>query len=201
MGGCLADRHDEKGTTISGPAHRDVKAQPVAAGSVARRWLAGRGWIAALAAVVVVGAIAALLALSLSSSSSHAGRSANGPSVAVGNSGLGKILVDGRGRTLYLFKRDTPHISSCTGACARVWPPLTGSRTPAVGAGVSRAKLTTITRADGATQVSYNGHPLYRFSEDTRAGQLGGQGFLGTWFAVSPAGQAVGKAAAAPSGY
>lgn len=154
-----------------------------------------------MAAVCVLGAVGALLALSLSSGSSGSRRVSSGPSIRTADSALGKILVQGQGRTLYLFKRDGPDSSSCTGACARVWPPAAVSGTPSVGAGVSRAKLTTIRRSDGARQLAYNGHPLYRFSEDTREGQLGGVGFLGTWFAVSPAGQAVGKASGAASGY
>ena len=179
---------------ISGPAHRDVRAEPAAAGSAARRRSAGRAWIPALAVVCVLGAIATLLALSLSSSSTSPSLSSSGPSLHVANSALGEILVEQQGRTLYLFKRDGSNTSSCTGACARVWPPATVAGKPTLGAGVARAKLTTIRRPDGTNQLAYYGHPLYRFSEDTHPGQLGGVGFLGAWFAVSPTGRALGKA-------
>lgn len=184
----------------SGPAHRDVRTQPAAGAGRGGRW-AGRGWLPAVAAACVLGAVGALLALSLSSGSSSSRRASSGLSIRTADSALGKILVERQGRTLYLFKRDGTNSSSCTGACARVWPPATVAGAPSVGAGVSRAKLTTIKRADGARQLAYDGHPLYRFSEDTREGQLGGVGFLGAWFAVSPTGQAVGKAAGRGSGY
>jgi len=77
---------------------------------LARRPLAGRGRIAAVVAVCVIGGVAALLALSLSSSSTS---SSSGPSIRLANSSLGEVLVDDRGRTLYLFAHDKPNSSSC----------------------------------------------------------------------------------------
>jgi predicted lipoprotein with Yx(FWY)xxD motif len=146
--------------------------------------------------VAVAGAIAALLVLSLSGSTG----SVSGPSVRVGSSSLGKILLDRRELTLYSYGHDSRNVSVCTDVCARVWPPATVSGMPTAGSGVSQARLKTIKRSDNLRQLVYNGHPLYTFSEDTRRGQIGGEGFLGVWFVVSPAGRPVKQpGAAAPS--
>jgi predicted lipoprotein with Yx(FWY)xxD motif len=152
------------------------------------RWLSAHRWIPALIGVAVTGGIAALLVLSLSGSSTS---SKPGPAVSVGSSSLGKILVDSRGLTLYSYGHDQRNVSNCTDVCARVWPPATVSGTPPAATGVSQAKLKTINRLDGRTQLVYNGRPLYTFSEDTRRGQMGGEGFLGVWFVVSPAGSPI----------
>src|SRR3954451_19807991 len=77
------------------------------------------------------------------------------------NSGLGKILVNSKGLTLYLFKKDTGTKSTCSGACATNWPPLRASGKPLAGTGLSMAEVGTTRRADGKPQVTYNGHPLY----------------------------------------
>jgi predicted lipoprotein with Yx(FWY)xxD motif len=113
------------------------------------------------------------------------------PAVTVANSGLGKILVDSRGHTLYLFTKDSGTTSSCTGACAAAWPPLRANGSPSVSGGLSASKVGTAPRSDGAPQVTYNGHPLYLFVKDQKAGDTNGEGlsaFGGTWFAVTPAG-------------
>src|SRR3954452_24816374 len=110
------------------------------------------------------------------------------------NSKLGKILVDSRGRTLYLFSKDTRTKSACSGACATPWPPLRASGKLSAGSGITASKLGTIKRSDGKPQVTYNGHPLYGFVMDTKAGDTKGEGltaFGGHWFAVSPAGKQV----------
>jgi predicted lipoprotein with Yx(FWY)xxD motif len=166
--------------------------------SAAAHWLSGHRWVPAVTVLALVGGIAALVALSLSGSSSST--AASGPSVGVGSSSLGKILVDGRGMTLYTYGHDKRNASVCTDVCARVWPPATVAGAPTAGAGVSRSRLGTIERPDHRSQLVYGGHPLYTFSEDTRRGQMGGEGFLGVWFAVSPAGRPVKKpGSAAPS--
>jgi predicted lipoprotein with Yx(FWY)xxD motif len=119
------------------------------------------------------------------------------------DSSLGKVLVDSRGRTLYLFKKDTGSKSTCTGACASGWPPLVSSSKPVAGPGLTAAKLGTTSRSDGRPQVTYNGHPLYRYSGDTKAGQANGQGlsaFGAAWFTVSGAGNVVSRPAANQGG-
>jgi predicted lipoprotein with Yx(FWY)xxD motif len=166
--------------------------------SAAAQWLSGHPWVPAVTVLALVGGIAALLAVSLSGSSTST--VASGPSVGVGSSSLGKILVDGRGMTLYTYGHDKRNASVCTDVCARVWPPATVAGAPTAGAGVSGARLKRIERSDHRSQLVYGGHPLYTFSEDTRRGQMGGEGFLGVWFAISPAGRAVKRpGSAAPS--
>lgn len=121
--------------------------------------------------------------------------------VAVRKTGLGSVLVNSRGRTLYLFRKDPRGKSACTGQCATFWPPLLAHGTPTAGANVSRAMLGTTRRAGGALQVTYNGHPLYRFALDKQAGQTKGEGqlaFGAKWYAVSARGTAVIKAASPP---
>lgn len=106
---------------------------------------------------------------------------------------FGSVLVDDQGRVLYLFTNDTQNggASSCADDCAVTWPPLTSQDAPAAGEGVDEALLSTITRADGTTQVTYNGWPLYYFHGDAAPGDATGQGMQGVWFLVSPTGNAV----------
>jgi predicted lipoprotein with Yx(FWY)xxD motif len=114
--------------------------------------------------------------------------------VGVANVGLGKVLVNARGRTLYLFKHDTGTTSTCNGACAVNWPPLRANGKPTLGSGASESLVGSTTRSDGTSQVTYNGHPLYLFTGDAKAGDTNGEGvnaFGGLWYAVSPAGNQV----------
>jgi predicted lipoprotein with Yx(FWY)xxD motif len=107
---------------------------------------------------------------------------------------LGPILVDGSGRTLYLFEADASKASTCSGAYAQAWPPLVASGAPQVGSGVTPALVGTATRRDGRMQVTYNGHPLYYFGGDRQAGDSKGEGltsFGAGWDVVSPAGDKI----------
>ena len=124
----------------------------------------------------------------------------SGPSAAstIGtrSTALGQILVDGNGRTLYLFEADKGTSSSCYNACAAVWPPLTTSGAPAAGPGVNQSLLATTTRKDGSAEVVYNGHPLYYFVSDKQAGDTTGQGlssFGADWYVLSGAGTKIDK--------
>lgn len=103
---------------------------------------------------------------------------------------FGGRLVDGEGRTVYLFTPDERGESTCTGDCAENWPPVVGEA-PAVGGGVDAALVGTIDRADGSTQLTYNGWPLYYFSGDESAGDTAGQGINDVWFVVGPDGEQV----------
>jgi len=117
-----------------------------------------------------------------------------GATVEVRTSGLGTYLVDSQGRTLYLFEKDTGKKSMCSGACASLWRPSTVSGRPKAGSKVDSTLLGTSTRSDGNSQLTYNGHPLYRYSGDTAAGDTNGQDlttFGGGWYVVSPAGQKI----------
>jgi predicted lipoprotein with Yx(FWY)xxD motif len=119
----------------------------------------------------------------------------SGPAtVSTASTTLGSILVDGKGRTLYLFQKDQPNQSACSGACVSAWPVDPSSGTPKAGSGVKASLLSTIKRTDGSTQVTYNNHPLYYYSGDSQAGQQNGQGlnaFGAVWNVVAPAGAAV----------
>ena len=131
------------------------------------------------------------------------GAAAHGPAASVTrsaakvqltNTKLGKVLADGSGRTLYLFEKDRGHKSTCFGACAAAWPPVTTSGAPHAAQGISPSKLGTIDRGHGVKQVTYNGHPLYRFVKDTAPRQTHGEGlkaFGAEWYALSAAGKKV----------
>jgi predicted lipoprotein with Yx(FWY)xxD motif len=104
---------------------------------------------------------------------------------------LGTILVDGKGRTLYLFEKDKGGRSACYGSCAANWPPYLTTGKPTAGTGVKKALLGTTRRTDGKLQVTYKRHPLYRFGYDTKAGQTTGENvnaFGSDWYVVSPKG-------------
>jgi predicted lipoprotein with Yx(FWY)xxD motif len=119
---------------------------------------------------------------------------AGGASIALASSELGRILVDDKDRTLYLFEADKGPASTCDGACASAWPPLTTAGQPIAGSGVSASKLGTTERGDGTTGVTYNGHPLYTFAGDSAPGQTTGQGsdgFGAEWYVLSAAGNAI----------
>ena len=115
----------------------------------------------------------------------------------VADSSLGQILVDGQGRTLYVFTNDTGSESTCTGGCAAAWPPLVGE--VSAGPGVTGA-LGTTTRENDVEQVTLAGHPLYYYASDVSPGAVTGQGVGGTWFVVDGAGAAI-TTEAKSSGY
>lgn len=119
---------------------------------------------------------------------------ARSATVTTAHTGLGRVVADGSGRTLYLFEKDTTTRSACSGTCTVYWPPLlTRGGTMAI-KGVQRSRLGTIRRLDGTRQVTYAGHPLYLFSGDTRRGQTNGEGlrdFGAGWFALTPSGKKI----------
>ncbi|HVB11319.1 MAG TPA: stalk domain-containing protein [Bacillota bacterium] len=118
-----------------------------------------------------------------------------GPTLQTGAAaGLGQIVVDGSGITLYHLTRDTATTSACYAECAATWPPLLTTGTPVAGPGLV-GSLGTLTRTDGTMQVTYNGMPLYRYAGDSHIGDANGQGVGGIWFVVAPA-----AAGAAPNG-
>jgi len=160
-----------------------------------------------LAALAVAGAMV-LAACGGSSTSSSSGSAVGYGAPAAGSAGgsgaasvvgtktgsLGTFLVDGKGRALYLWEADHGSTSTCTGACAQAWPPLTITGPPKASGAVRGSLLGTTKRADGSREVTYAGHPLYLFAGDSRAGQTTGQGSTGfgaPWWVVTPAGKAL----------
>ena len=118
-----------------------------------------------------------------------------GATVNVRSTSLGKILVDSQGRTLYLFEKDKGPKSSCFGACASAWPPFQTSGKPKAGSGTTASLIGTTTRSDGNDEVTYNGHPLYYYAGDQKAGVTNGQDlnqFGASWYVLSPAGNKIG---------
>ena len=125
-------------------------------------------------------------------STSTAPATAKGVSLAAKHDKLGTVLAAGPKRlTVYLFESDHGGVSSCSGECAKVWPPVTTQGAPASGAGAKANDIATITRPDGSKQVTYKGHPLYYFAKDKDDGDAYGQGlksFGAAWYVLSPAG-------------
>ena len=135
-----------------------------------------------------------------SSSSSDKGKTssssakASNAMVDLAKTGVGDVLTGPSGRTLYLFEKDTSPKSTCSGECANDWPPLMASGKPAAGSGIKASMLSTSKRSDGKEQVTYNGHPLYYYEGDTKAGQTAGQGvdaFGAEWYVVGANGSKV----------
>ena len=145
---------------------------------------------------IAVAGVAAALSLAVgiegALASNHAASAA--PRIGAASSGFGRILVDGRGRTLYLFEKDKHGNSACTAQCAAFWPPLIASGKPVAAAGAKASLLGTTKRPDGRLQVTYNHHPLYTFVKDVRKGQTNGEAvnaFGAEWYALSAAGAKV----------
>lgn len=155
---------------------------------------------------IAIGVLAASVALAAcgsgydsstaASSTSSAAATGSGTAVSVSDSGdLDQILVDGDGRTLYLFEKDDEGDESyCDTACAKAWPPLITKGEPQAGDGVDAAMLTTFKRDDGKTQIAYADHPLYLYAGDSAPGDANGNGlaqFGAEWYALDASGQAV----------
>lgn len=108
---------------------------------------------------------------------------------------LGPTLVDGSGRTLYLFASDSATISTCSGSCTSVWPPAGAAAEPVVTGGARPDLIGTLRRTDGTTQLTYAGHPLYYYAGDAVPGDTTGQGldqFGAPWYALTPGGGTIG---------
>jgi predicted lipoprotein with Yx(FWY)xxD motif len=139
--------------------------------------------------VPVTGSATDTPAAAMPTDTTAASISSGGAQVMVGqNTALGAYLVDSKGMTLYLYTKDTPNTSNCNGGCATAWPPLLTSGAPVAGAGVDASKLGTTTRADGTTQVTYNGWPLYYYAQDKAAGDTTGEGVGTVWYVITPDG-------------
>ena len=122
------------------------------------------------------------------------GGASKGAVVSLKKTTLGAVLVDARGRTLYLFERDRGGMSACNSACAQYWPALTSKAAPRAGTGVQQSLLRRAKQHNGSWQVTYAGHPLYTFVGDKRAGQTTGEGltnFGAGWYVLAATGKKV----------
>lgn len=154
-------------------------------------------------AAVVLAAAAFVAAILGDSSLAASQKAPKGALVSIHQTALGKVLTDARGHTLYLFEKDKNGMSSCNGACLAYWPAVLTTARPRAGAGVHASLLGRTKRADGRRQVTYAGHPLYRFVGDTKAGQTTGEGltdFGAAWDAISPNGRPIEPSAPASAG-
>jgi predicted lipoprotein with Yx(FWY)xxD motif len=145
--------------------------------------------LALMAALGVTGFLAA-------GSIAHSATGTNA-TVSLRTTELGRVLVNSKGHTLYLFAKDRKGKSACSGSCAKFWPPLLSGGQPTAGSGVRPSLLGTTRRSNGSLQVTYNKHPLYAYVLDRKAGQTNGEGnfaFGAKWYAVSVKGTAVVKA-------
>lgn len=115
---------------------------------------------------------------------------ATGTGVALGDTSLGKVLVDGKGMTLYVFTPDDAGDSTCYDDCAKAWPALAGSSATA-GDGLNATDFGTTTRKDGSTQITFMSWPLYTFAGDKAAGDVTGQGVGGKWYVLKADGTVV----------
>jgi predicted lipoprotein with Yx(FWY)xxD motif len=145
--------------------------------------------ISAAIAVGVVGVSGAAGA----AAATHSGKAA--PTISVRSTAYGKILVNSKGFTLYLWAKDKNDKSACSGACLDVWPFVLVSGTPTAGSGVNTKLLGTI-KVKGGNELTYNKHPLYTYVSDVKPGIISGEGntsFGAAWWVVSPAGNATTK--------
>jgi predicted lipoprotein with Yx(FWY)xxD motif len=160
-----------------------------------KRWLAPAGIAAAALMIAACGSSTSSTSSTPPAAAASSAPAASGTALKTTTIGGVTVLTNAQGFTLYWFAPDTSTTSKCNGSCATFWPPVKGPAT--AGAGVT-GKLATITRADGSTQATYNGHPLYTYKGDTAPGQDKGNGLNlsgGVWHDVT----ASGAAAPAPS--
>ena len=138
-----------------------------------------------LAACGSSGSKAKTTATTTAASTATSAAAAAGANVNVGQTGLGAVLVNSQGRTLYHLTTESATKITCTGPCASTWPPLTvpSGQQPQAGTGVTRT-LTVVNRPDGTQQAAFNGQPLYTYSGDSKTGDTNGEGIGGVWHAI-----------------
>src|SRR5262245_43126145 len=143
--------------------------------------------------VLIVSVTAVVLVL-VSAAIAAAQPTARSATVTTARTGLGRIIVDGRGRSLYLFEKDAHGRSACAGVCTVYWPPLlTNGRSIAI-KGPKPSLLGSIRRAGRGRQVAYAGQPLYFFPGDTKPGQTNGEGlkdFGASWYVLTSSGKKI----------
>jgi predicted lipoprotein with Yx(FWY)xxD motif len=142
----------------------------------------GLGWVVLAAVAIVVAGCSSSGSKSVSAGATPTTTSGGSATVLTGSTKLGSVLTDANGLTLYTFDKDAmgATTSACTGGCASAWPPLTTTGTPTAGPGVT-GTLATISGG----QVTWNGHPLYRWMGDHAKGDVTGDGINGFHVALA----------------
>ena len=171
-----------------------------------------RGSATRFASLAVLGGAGVLLLAACGGGGSGYGGSSSGSDnqgaptagrIGVATTPAGKVLVDPEGRTLYVFAPDSRGHSTCTGSCESYWPPVPGADAKRGATAAVTATLGTIKRADGSSQLTADGYPVYTYVGDHAEGQSNGQGTNlsgGLWWVVSPSGARVTTAPASSSG-
>jgi predicted lipoprotein with Yx(FWY)xxD motif len=140
-----------------------------------------------MAAIAVAAAVGLVVAGTSSAAASRA-------TVKTRHGKLGTFLVAGNGKSLYLFEKDKTTKSTCYGQCAKFWPPLLTSGRAKASGRARHSLLGTTRRRDGKLQVTYKGHPLYFYAQDSKPGDTAGQGlhfFGGGWYVLAPNGKKI----------
>ena len=169
-----------------------------------KRWLAPAGLAAAALMIAACGSSTSSTGTTPPAAAASSAPAAGGSALKTTTIGGAAVLTNAQGFTLYWFVPDTSTTSNCNGSCATFWPPVKGPAT--AGPGVT-GTLGTITRADGSTQATYDGHPLYTYKGDTAPGQDKGNGLNisgGLWHDVTANGAAApapGTSASSGGGY
>lgn len=158
------------------------------------RWWISPGIAAAAVVLAACGSTSSPTDPAASSPAAPATAQANAQAGSVAiktmSASKGTVLTTADGLTVYWFAKDTMSESNCNSSCATYWPPVLGKAVAATGTSLPHG-FGTIKRADGQTQATYDGHPLYTYTGDTAPGQLNGNGLSasgGLWWAVTPSG-------------
>ena len=124
---------------------------------------------------------------------SESASAAAGAEIKLADSSLGQIIVDGAGKTLYMFTPDEGGTPTCYDDCATAWPPLLADDAASVtaGTGLDASKITVVDRTDGGKQVKYGNWTLYYFANDAAAGDVNGQGLNDKWYVVGADGEPI----------
>jgi predicted lipoprotein with Yx(FWY)xxD motif len=149
------------------------------------------------AAVIVASALAGCSSTSPSAGgpsdeSSSSAPAASGNALDTASTSLGTVVVDGKGMTVYYYKKDVKDSgkSTCSGQCLALWPAVVAPSINPQVEGVT-GTVGTITRDDGTMQVTVNGLPVYTYAKDNAAGDVTGQGVGGVWYVLNPSGKAI----------
>jgi predicted lipoprotein with Yx(FWY)xxD motif len=153
----------------------------------------GGGAASASASVAASEAPSASASASEAPAASESASAEAGAEIKLADSSLGQIIVDGAGKTLYMFTPDEGGTPTCYDDCATAWPPLVAADAASVtaGTGLDASKITVVDRTDGTKQVKYGEYPLYYFANDAAAGDVNGQGLNEKWYVVGADGEPI----------